>query len=66
MGRVRERTAHGMHWRRNRGGGRETRPPVEKISGRRPPEIMIFKFFYDTYCNFAFFNIFKIKWSKSP
>ena len=42
-------------------GGRGTRPPVEISAGNVPPEI---SFFY-TNQNFAFSNIFKIKWPKS-
>ena len=48
------------------GGGRV--PRSRKISGRRPPppsEMMIFNLFLHTDENFAFCNIFKIKWPKS-
>ena len=58
-GRVREWT-----WASKAGGG--GRSKVEKSAGDVPPEIMIFQhLFYDTYENFAFSTIFKIKWPKS-
>ena len=48
------------------GGG--TRPPQSKISGGRPPrnyDILEPLFLIITYENFAFFNILRVKWSKS-
>ena len=48
------------------GGDGGTRPPVEKSAGDVPPEMRIFhELFLDTNENFAFFNIFKMKWPKS-
>ena len=45
------------------GGDGGRRPRSREISEGRPPEIMIFQYFFflDTYQNFTFSNIFKIK-----
>ena len=48
------------------GGRGDASPAVEKSAGDVPPEIMIFQYlFLDIQENFAFSNIFKIKWPKS-
>ena len=47
------------------GGTGDASPAVEKSARDVPPEIMIFQYlFFLTHGNFAFFNIFKIKWPK--
>ena len=49
-----------------RGDGGDASPAVEKSAGYVPPVITIFQYlFIDTCENFAFSNIYKIKWSKS-
>ena len=48
------------------GGDGGTRPPQPKNQGGCPPRNYdISVSFLDTYSNFAFSNIFKIKWPKS-
>ena len=48
------------------GGRGDASPGSKKIRVGRPPEIMICLYlFLDTYYNFAFSNILKIKWPKS-
>ena len=56
-----------LHGRRKRGGTGGRVPRSRKISGGRPPQKLWYFsiFFLDTYENFVFFTIFKIKWPKS-
>ena len=59
------RSRRRKHGRRKRGDGGDASPAVKNQRGTSPQKWWYFSiFFLDTYENFAFFTIFKIKWPK--